>query len=160
MLTPVNIVLVCAALAGGLLAAVVRYRRAAGLERQQLKWFALGLAVNLAALLIPIIVLLPRPLEDSLLSGICLSVGFLGIPIATGVAILRYRLFDVDRIIGHATVYTLLTACIVGVYVFVVGYLGVLLHTSENLLVSLVAVGVVAVLVQPMRERCSVWSIG
>lgn len=153
VLTPINIVLVCLALAGGLVAAVVRYRRAAGLERQQLKWFALGLAVNLTALLVPIVVLLPRPLEDSLLSGVCLSVGFLGIPVATGVAILRYRLFDVDRVIGHATVYTLLTACVAGVYVFVVGYLGLLLHTADNVVVSLLAVGAVAVLVQPLREH-------
>ena len=132
---------------------MVRYRRATGLERQQIKWFALGLALTLAALLIPILLLLPRPLEDSLLSGIFLSVGFLAIPATTGVAILRYRLFDVDRIIGHATVYGLLTAGVVGVYVFVVGYLGLLFRTSDNLLVSLVAVGLVALLFQPVRDR-------
>lgn len=153
VLTPINVVLVCLSLAGGLLAAVMRYRRATGLERQQIKWFALGLAVTLTALFIPIVVFWPRPLDDSLLSGVLLSVGFMAIPAATAIAILRYRLFDVDRLIGHATVYALLTACVVGVYVFVVGYLGLLFRTADNLLVSLVAVGLVAVLFQPLREQ-------
>jgi signal transduction histidine kinase len=70
-----------------------------------------------------------------------------------GVAILRYRLFDIDIIINRALVYGTLTALIIGLYVFVVGYLGAIFRTETNLGISLVATGMVAVLFQPLRDR-------
>ncbi|MCB0153565.1 MAG: hypothetical protein KDF65_02125 [Anaerolineae bacterium] len=70
-----------------------------------------------------------------------------------GVAILRYRLFEIDLIINRALVYGTLTALVIGLYVFVVGYLGALFRTETNLLISLVATGLVAVLFQPARHR-------
>jgi signal transduction histidine kinase len=66
---------------------------------------------------------------------------------------LRYRLFDIDIIINRTLVYGALTVIIVGVYVLVVGILGTLLHASGNVLISLLATGVVAVLFQPLRAR-------
>ena len=74
-------------------------------------------------------------------------------PICIGIAILRYRLYDIDIIIRRTLVYGILTVCVVGVYVLVVGTLGALIGTSGNLVISLVATGLVAVLFQPLRER-------
>jgi signal transduction histidine kinase len=70
-----------------------------------------------------------------------------------GVAILRYRLFDIDIIINRALVYGTLTMLVIGLYVFVVGYLGAIFRTETNLFISLVATGLVAVLFQPLRDR-------
>ena len=73
------------------------------------------------------------------------------IPLSIGIAILRSHLWDIDILINRTLVYGLLTACIVGMYVFVVGYLGSLFHTNGNLLISLIATGLVAVAFQPLR---------
>ena len=66
---------------------------------------------------------------------------------------MRYRLYDIDLVINRTLVYGALTACVVGIYVVVVGYLGALFSTGGNVAISLVATGVVAVLFQPLRER-------
>jgi len=79
-------------------------------------------------------------------------VGNLLMPAAIGIAILRYRLWDIDLIINRTLVYGTLTACVIALYVLVVGYLGVLFRVEDNLLVSLAATGLVAVLFQPLRE--------
>jgi hypothetical protein len=79
------------------------------------------------------------------------------IPIFIGIAILRAQLFDIDLIIKRTLVYGILTACVVGIYVLVVGYLGALFHTGSNLVISLLATGLVAVLPAPERAaptRC------
>jgi signal transduction histidine kinase len=70
-----------------------------------------------------------------------------------GLAILRYRLFDIDIIINRALVYGALTLLVIGFYVLVVGYLGEMFRTETNLLISLIATGLVAVAFQPARER-------
>ena len=74
-------------------------------------------------------------------------------PLAIGVAILRYRLWDIDVFINRTLVYGTLTALVVVLYVLIVGSLSALLQVSGNLIVSLIATGVVAVLFQPLRER-------
>jgi len=89
---------------------VFRYRRAAGAERQQIKWFAYA-----AALLCGYVVLsffLP-----TLLSTLVSGVAFLGLYAAIGVAILRYRLYDIDVLINRTLVYGSLTATLVLLYV-------------------------------------------
>jgi signal transduction histidine kinase len=77
----------------------------------------------------------------------------LTVPIAIGIAILRNGLWDVDPIINRTLVYTALTVSVVGIYVIVVGWLGVLFQAGNNLAYSLLATGLVAVLFQPLRER-------
>ncbi len=157
----VAITLILASLAGAVAAQVVRFRRARGEERQQLKWFACATALLVAAYLIPPLVD-PTGFADpetgnTLLSGILLSVAFPLLPAAAGIAILRYRLYDIDVIINRTLVYGALTGCVVGLYVFVVGYLGAIFHAGGNLLISLVATGLVAVLFQPLREWLQRW---
>lgn len=69
-----------------------------------------------------------------------------------GVAVLRYRLFDIDLVINRTLVYGALSAGVILLYVLVVGALGTLFNQA-NLTVSLVATGLVAILFQPLRER-------
>jgi signal transduction histidine kinase len=75
------------------------------------------------------------------------------VPLSFGFAIVRSRLWDIDVIINRTLVYGVLTVCVVGLYVLVVGSLGALVGTTGNLLISLVAAGLVAVLFQPLRAR-------
>ncbi len=74
------------------------------------------------------------------------------LPTAIGIAILKHRLYDIDLIINR-TLSSALTACVVGLYVLVVGYLGQIFRTKDNLLISLIATGLVAVIFTPLRER-------
>jgi hypothetical protein len=91
---------------------VVRFRWARGDERQQLKWLAYAVLSFLAYLLVlPAVSLLvfghgPSDLVVDLLE----SVALLAVPVALGVAVLRYRLYDIDRLINRTLVYGLLTA--------------------------------------------------
>jgi signal transduction histidine kinase len=143
---------VCAVL--GMLGAgaslVVRLRRAVGVERQQLKWFVY---VGAIASLGFVSSLLLRPWPE--LGILAMGVGFLGFgltAIAAGIAVLRYRLYDIDLLINRTLVYAVLTACVVGIYVLVVTYFGAAFQARGDA-VSLLAAGVVAVLFQPLRDR-------
>ncbi len=77
------------------------------------------------------------------------------VPVFTGVAILRHRLYDIDLVINRALVYGALTAAVVGFYVLLVAVFGALFQvgTEGNLAVSLLATGLIAALFQPPRER-------
>jgi hypothetical protein len=95
---------------------VLRFRRSRGEERQQLKWF------TYAAALVPLSVVgdaLPAPVGDL---ATALPIAFL--PVAAGIAILRHRLYDIDRLINRTLVYGLLTALLGGVYAGAVLILG------------------------------------
>src|SRR5690606_8139078 len=104
-----------------------------------------------AATLIPISLLANSQFPD--LAWLIGGVWATFVPVAIGIAILKYRLYDIDLIINRTLVYGGLTGCVVGLYVLVVVYLGSLLRTDGNLLVSLIATGLVAVLFAPLRER-------
>ncbi|MEJ7871514.1 MAG: histidine kinase, partial [Rubrobacteraceae bacterium] len=145
LLLSIGTLVIGVTLFAGIVSLVVRYRRSRGTERQQLKWF------TYAAAMIPLALLGNTLFPD--LSWLIGGVGVACIPVAIGIAILRYRLYDIDLVINRTLVYGALTACIVGLYVLVVGYLGVLFQTGGNLAVSLVATGIVAVLFAPLRER-------
>jgi signal transduction histidine kinase len=95
------------------------------------------------------IVVLGYPLLDRNL----LTLFVLPVPLAFAFAILRHHLFDIDIIVNRTLVYGALTAIVVGVYVLVVGALSLLLEAQGNLLIALLATGLVAVLFQPLRER-------
>jgi signal transduction histidine kinase len=142
---------------------VYRYRRISSpLQRQQTKWVVFGLAVPCTVLvggymlaIIPVLGDLSAPAGASyqLALGAVLGCSLLLIPLSFGFAMLRSRLWDIDIIINRTLVYGTLTAIVVGVYVLVVGILGTLLHTFGNVLIALLATGLVAVLFQPLRAR-------
>ena len=143
-----------------LFAQVYRYRRVSSPEqRQQTKWVVFGSVVALVGFSVIIALGLlffairdPGPLveliRDTLIYGFILL-----IPLSIGVAILRYRLWDIDLLINRTLVYGALTATVVAVYVLIVGYLGALFQAGGSLAASLVATGVVAVLFAPVRDR-------
>jgi len=132
---------------------VVRFRRSQGEERQQLNW------VVCATVLATILLLsgpffwfvLPPPLGQWWPAAFFLAVAV--IPASIGAAMLKYRLYDIDVILNRTLVYSALTVGIVGFYVLVVGGLGAVLQSRGNLLLSLLATGLVAVLFQPLREQ-------
>lgn len=140
---------------------ISRFRHSGREVRQQIKWLALAVVlVGLAYLsTIAATLLAPGSLESgaqpgwlSLMQNAVLM-SYAVVPVAVGVAVLKHRLFDVDVVINRALVYGTLTASVVGVYVVVVGYLGATFRVEDNLAVSLVATGLVAVLFAPLRER-------
>lgn len=143
----------------GLLVSVVatqvyRYRRVSTpQQRQQTKWVVFGIALALLGVfaLFALSVIVSLDIIPDLIGGSLLHVFLLLIPLSIGMAILHSHLWDIDIIINRTLVYGTLTASIVGLYVFVVGYLGALFHTSGNLLISLIAAGLVAVAFQPLR---------
>jgi signal transduction histidine kinase len=132
---------------------------ASPLQRQQIKWLLYGFA---PVLLLPVCfgfasTLYPVPSTLGLLLG---AIGqplwrlyFLPLPLCIGIALLRYRLWDIDIVISRTLVYSTLTVSVVGFYVLVVVGLGSLIQASGNLLLSLLATGLIAVLFQPARAR-------
>lgn len=130
-------------------ALVARFRRAAGEERQQIKWVAYAAAVLTAAF---VTVILWPELDPSLVGRALFLAGFVAVPTAIGIAILKHRLYDIDLIINRTLVYGALTTIVIGLYVLVVGGIGTLLQARGNLLVSLLGVGLVAVLFAPLRD--------
>jgi hypothetical protein len=113
---------------------VVRFRRARGLERQQLRWLALAATLSAVMLLAAVAsAVLGAPLGVVLIAaGISVAV----LPLATGAAILRYRLYDLDRIISRTLAYGLLTVLLGLGYAAVVLGLGGLLGRDSSLIVA------------------------
>ena len=135
------------------LSVFMRLRRAVGAERQQLKWFAYGaavFAVGIVLIVIPLATETPAWFEWG--GHAFFAAAGEAIPISIGIAILRYRLYDIDLIINRTLVYGALTISVASIYILVVGYLGTVFR-MDNLLVSLLATGLVAVLFAPLRER-------
>jgi two-component system NarL family sensor kinase len=155
VLGPLQALLLAGTLAGliaSALAVRARYRRADGVERQQILWLAC------AAWLIPVTVIvcmagiLFADDPDALIFGFVMAT-VLAVPAAIGVAVLRYRLYELDRVVNRALVYGALTVGVVALYAAVVVALGSLVQSSDSFLISLVGTGVVAVAVQPARTR-------
>jgi hypothetical protein len=128
---------------------VVRFRRAQGVERQQLRWVALGAALMVLA--VPVI-LAPVALGIPILVDWVAVVWLVVLPVAVGAAILRYRLYDLDRIISRTLAYGLLTLLLGGGYAAVVLGLGELLGRESPLVVAAATLAVAAVF-QPARRR-------
>ncbi|MGH9173989.1 MAG: GAF domain-containing sensor histidine kinase, partial [Vicinamibacterales bacterium] len=132
---------------------VYRFRRSDHLQRQQIKWVVFAASLVVAGFLADGIA---RGLSDGHDGGIVSVMATLtlfAVPVAAGIAILQHHLFDIDVIINRTLVFGALTVCVVAIYVLIVGYFGRLLSSGENLTVSLIATGVVAVLFQPLRAR-------
>ena len=136
------------------LSIVVRYRRASGAERQQLKWFALAaipIGVFSVGQLLWLAWLLPTALSN-LLDAVSITVLY----VAVGIAILRYRLYDIDIIVNRTLVYGALTVVLVLVYVgSVVGlqYLLRALTGQESQLAIVASTLAIAALFNPLRRR-------
>jgi two-component system NarL family sensor kinase len=152
-------ILIGIALIGSLTSLIVRYRRSRGVERQQMKWLVYAAGLMVFALALGAIggLIWPDSAAVSELSIALTSLVILGIAVATSIAILRDRLYDIDVIINRTLVYGTLSAGVVGIYALVVGALGTLFQAGGNWIAALVATGLVAVLFQPLRERLQRW---
>ncbi len=132
---------------------VVRFRRARGEERQQLKWFTFIVAAELV--LIPGLGGVAEQVAPVLGELVVFPVTVSLIPVAIGVAVLKYRLYDIDRVINRTLVYGLLTVLLGAIYTAGVFGLGQLLNpvTGESALAVAAATLAVAALFQPARRR-------
>lgn len=137
-----------------------RYRSAANpVQRQQIKWLVYGLTMTastsiLSSVLARVLAIDVQPGSLGFLISNTLAtaaIAFFGISL--WVAVLRYRLFDIDLLINRTLVYGVLTAGVVGVYVAIVAGLGAVFQSQGNLLVSLLATGLIAMVFQTARSR-------
>jgi hypothetical protein len=133
---------------GAFVSVAVRFRRSRGIERQQLKWFLYAAA--------PILTV---PVADSLpgvVSGLVFAWLLFGLPAAIGIAVLRYRLYDIDLVINRTLVYGSLTATLVLVYLGSVVGLQRLLSPAvgeDNQLAVVASTLLIAALFGPLRRR-------
>jgi hypothetical protein len=133
---------------GAVAAVIVRFRRAGGVERAQLKWFTYAAALTP----LPFIAHDSAPRVANALFAVILPL----VPVSVGVAILRYRLYEIDRIINRTLVYGLLSAVLGGIYAALVLLLGELFGGVGERTPSWVVAGAtlaVAALFQPARRR-------
>jgi signal transduction histidine kinase len=127
---------------------VSRYRHSSGDARQQLRWVGLSLAVAFGLGLVGTLTWEVFPY-----AYVLYALATLALPAGTAVAVLRYRLYEIDLVVNRAAVYGVLTVCVVLSYVLVVGLVGSLLSDPDDVLLSLAVTGLVAVGIQPARER-------
>ena len=141
----------------GMIIQLFRYRSISDAkQKQQMRWVLFGfLFANMGLLSIGVLTELNLMLATlpQLLSFIFLALGPLFIPLTITIALLRYRLWQIDIIINRTLVYGGLTAVILLTYALLVGGLSLLWRSQNNLLISLLATGLIAVLFQPVRER-------
>ncbi len=154
--------LIFAFLAVAMIGQVYRYRRVSdATERAQTRWVVFGFVLMVIVVVAAQIIfaLTPPDFQRAAeaspalgeLFGLRWTLALMLIPISIGIAILRARLWDIDLIINRSLVYSALTVSVAGLYVVVVGYLGALFRSADNLVISLLATGLIAVLFQPLR---------
>src|SRR5215469_7687867 len=134
-----------AALVVGVVAVVVRFARSAGEERLQLKWFA-------AAALLVVITFIASVLINSVVVNVLNNLAFLCLWAAIGVAVLKYRLYEIDIVISKAVLYGALAVFITAVYAGLVVGVGTLAGGRDSPLLAALAAAVVAVAFQPARQ--------
>jgi len=137
---------------------VARYRHAAGIERQQLKWLAYVAAIVVPALVVGIVLSTETSGVLGAISTIAWLIGLFGfglMPVAIGIAILRYRLYDIDRLISRTIGYGTVTGVLVVVFAgAILTFQAVLAPlTGGNTLAVTASTLVVAALFQPLRRR-------
>src|SRR5215203_1620036 len=138
---------------GAVISLFVRFRRARGDERQQIKWFASAAALSLVWIVVFGQSTRGLPGAIVALSGLLVLPS---IPIATGIAILRYRLYDIDRIINRTLVYGSLTVTLVALYfggIVVLQRIFVTLTGQQSTLAVVASTLLIAGLFTPLRRR-------
>jgi hypothetical protein len=142
-------VLTFATIPAAALCVVLRFRASRGVERQQLRWVAAGAAGAAASPLVvlPLDLLGVLPVEDLFAIPLLLS-----LPLAIAVAVLRYRLWDLDRLISRTVTYALVTALLLVPYLLVVPAATRLVEGSGSLAVAAATLAAAAAF-QPLRRR-------
>jgi signal transduction histidine kinase len=136
-------------MAVGVVSLVIRYRRADADLRQQLKWFIA--AVSLAVLAM----LLAFATSFSPIGFVAITIGFTALPVSIGIAVLKYRLYEIDIVIGRTVLFATMAVFITAVYLAMVVGIGSLVGRTgqSSLFLSVVATAIVAVAFQPVLGR-------
>ena len=137
--------LIVAALVVGVTALVVRFARSSGEERLQLKWFAAAALLLVATIIASIVTNAPVTI-------VLENVAFLCLFAAIAIAVLKYRLYDIDIVISKAVLYGSLAVFITAVYAALVVGIGTLVGNRRSPLLTALAAAVVAVAFQPARQ--------
>ena len=138
-----------ASLVAALVSLVLRFRASGGVERQQLRWVAAGGAAALAGLLPTILVglgIAPR------VNDVVVYPAVLCVPVTVAVAVLRYRLWDLDRLVSRTVTYTLVSGLLVLPYLLIVLAVGRLARGADGLAVAAATLTVAAAF-SPLRRR-------
>jgi hypothetical protein len=147
-----SLLLVAIGTVGSAISLIVRFRRSAGQERQQLKW------LTLAGTVVVLTLVGVMPAYDALgadVSNALIMLSVIGLPVAAGIAILQYRLYDIDVVINRTLVYGALTALLAGTYLLSVLLLQLALDAvtqGSGLAVAASTLGTAA-LFRPARAR-------
>ena len=137
--------LMAAALVVGVTALVVRFARSSGEERLQLKWFA-------AASVLVVVTLVPGFVTNAPGFSVLSNLAFVCLFAAIAIAVLKYRLYDIDFVISKAVLYGSLAVFITAVYAALVVGIGTLAGNRRSPLLTALAAAVVAVAFQPARQ--------
>lgn len=134
---------------------IVRSVRARGVERLQMKWFLF--AVVFVILVVPFQeAVVARLSIPEWLGELVFGIAILLLPVSIGVAVLRYRLYDIDRIVSRTVSYTVVVVVLAAIYVGVVTWLTTLLPDQSELVVAATTLAV-ATLFNPVRKRVQTW---
>jgi signal transduction histidine kinase len=143
----------------GGLALLYRYSfQSDAIQRRQILWIVWGALAAVAGLVLQILFVgmdlfqTPQIFTDFVIYPFGQLLKLL-LPVSVVFAIRRYRLWDINILINRALVYSTLTTLVIGIYVLAVGVLGETIQSNGNWLVSILATGLIAVLVQPLRDR-------
>ena len=134
----------------GVAAVIVRFAQSSGEERLQLKWFTAAASLAVAWMI------LSSPINsNSVIAGVLTDLSLLFLWVSIGIAVLKYRLYDIDIVISKAVLYGCLAVFITAVYVGLVAGVGTLVGNRQSALLSALAAAIVAVAFQPVRHRAA-----
>jgi N-terminal 7TM region of histidine kinase len=139
--------LVAVCLVASLAGQVASWRRSSGERRQQLKWLMTGSAALVAGVVISTV------LGTAAIGMACFLAGLVAFSLCVGVAVLRYRLFDIDRVISRTLAYTIVTGLLVGVYAGIVLLATEVLRFHHSTVAVAAATLAAAALFNPVRRR-------
>jgi hypothetical protein len=131
---------------------VPRYRRSAGERRQQFKWLYTGAAIFVISVVSAVLVTNGSSGLDLAVNNVIVPVGFAILPVCVGVAVLRYRLYEIDRIISRVISYAIITAVLAGVFAGLVLLATVVLPFKTPVAVAAATLAAAA-LFNPLRRR-------
>jgi signal transduction histidine kinase len=118
-------------LAGSFASLVIRFRRASGIERQQIKWVALAVLFMVVSFVLSA-VLIALGLDPGVVDAIVTGAAFIALPASIGIAVLQYRLYELDVVVKKTVVAGTVALFVIAVYAAVVGFFGVVTSARQS----------------------------
>jgi signal transduction histidine kinase len=150
---PIFYALLSLLFAAAAVAVAVRFRRADGDEREQLRWL-----MSAAVILVVAVVAAGLGGASSDTEAVIVGGAMALVPVAIAIAVMRYRLYELDLVISRTLLFGMLVGFITGVYALVVVGLGSRVGGQDNLALSIGSTALVAVLFEPVRTRAQRWA--